>query len=39
MDVRVVLQLPAPRMQDTSETREVCPDEPLVFGEPFEGES
>ena len=36
MDVRVVLQLPAPRMQDTSETREVCPDEPLVFGEPFE---
>jgi hypothetical protein len=38
MDVRVVLQVPAPRMQDTSETREVCPDEPLVFGEPFEGE-
>jgi hypothetical protein len=37
MDVRVVLELPAPRMQDTGETREVRPDETLVFGEPFEG--
>ena len=38
MDVRVVLELPAPRMQDTGETRKVRPDETLVFGEPFEGE-
>ena len=37
MDVRVVLELPAPRMQDTGETRKVRPDETLVFGEPFEG--
>ena len=37
MDVGVVLELPAPGMQDTGETREVCPDETLVFGEPFEG--
>jgi hypothetical protein len=39
MEVRVGLQWPAPRMQDTSETREVCPDAPLVFGEPCAGES
>jgi hypothetical protein len=38
MDVGVVLELPAPRMQDTGETRELCPDETLVLGEPFEGE-
>jgi len=38
MDVGVVLELPAPRMQDTDETREFCPDETLVFGELFEGE-
>jgi hypothetical protein len=37
VEVRVVLELPAPRMQDTRETREVRPDEPLVCGEPFEG--
>ena len=37
MDVGVVLELPAPGMQNTGETREVCPDEALVFGEPFEG--
>ena len=37
MDVRVVLELSAPGMQDTGKTREVCADEPLVFGEPFEG--
>jgi hypothetical protein len=37
MDVRVVLELPAPRMQDTGETREARPDETRVFGEPFEG--
>lgn len=36
MDVRVVLQLPAPRMQDTGKTRERCPDETRIFGEPFE---
>jgi hypothetical protein len=38
MDVRVVLELPAPRMQDAGEPREVGPDEPLIGGEPFEGE-
>ena len=38
MDVRVVLQLPAPGVQDPGEPREVCPDEPLIGGEPFEGE-
>ena len=37
MDMRVVLELPAPGRQDTEKTREVCPDETLVFGEPFEG--
>ena len=36
MDVGVVLELSAPGMQDTGKTRESCPDEPLVFGEPFE---
>ena len=30
MDVRVVLELPAPGMQDPGEPREVCPDEALV---------
>ena len=34
----VILQLPPPGVQDTGEPREVCPDEPLVCGEPFEGE-
>jgi hypothetical protein len=34
----VVLELPAPGRQDASDTREVCPDETLVFGEPCEGE-
>ena len=37
MDVRVVLELPAPGMQHPSEPREVRPDETCVFGEPFEG--
>ena len=37
VDVRVVLELPAPGMQDTGKPREVCPDETRVFGEPFEG--
>jgi hypothetical protein len=35
--VGVVLELSAPGMQDTEKTREVCPDEPRVLGEPFEG--
>ena len=33
----MVLQLPAPRVQDTGETREIGPDETRVFGQPFEG--
>jgi hypothetical protein len=37
MDMRVVLELPAPGMQDTGKTRKSRPDETLVFGEPFEG--
>ena len=37
MDVRVVLELPAPRMQDTGETRQVRPNEALVVGQPLEG--
>ena len=35
--VGVVLELPAPGVQDTGETREVGADETLVFGEAFEG--
>jgi hypothetical protein len=37
MDMRVVLELPAPRMQDPGEPREVRADETRVVGEPFEG--
>jgi hypothetical protein len=37
MDVRVVLELPAPRLQDTGETRQVRPNEALVVGQPLEG--
>ena len=37
MDVRVVLQLPPPGVQDTGEPREVCPEETLVCSQPFEG--
>jgi len=37
MDVRVVLQLPAPGVQDTGEPREVRPDDTLVGGQPLEG--
>ena len=37
VDVGVVLELPAPGMQDPGEPREVGPDEALVCGEPFEG--
>ena len=33
----MVLQLSAPGVQDTGETRKVCPDEALVFGQPLEG--
>ena len=33
----VVLQLPAPRVQDTGEPRQVGAEEPLVCGEAFEG--
>ena len=38
MDVRVVLELSAPGMQDPGKPREVCADETLVCGEPFQGE-
>src|SRR5262245_39114327 len=34
----MVLELPAPGMQDAGETRKVCPDAPLVLGQPFAGE-
>jgi hypothetical protein len=37
MDVGVVLELLAPGMQDTGETRQVRADETLVLGEAFEG--
>ncbi len=37
MDVGVVLELPTPGLQDTSEPREGCPNEALVGGEAFEG--
>ena len=37
MDMRVVLELPAPGMQDTGKTRQSRTDETLIFGEPFEG--
>jgi hypothetical protein len=38
MDMRVVVELPTPGMQDASKTRELCPAKTLVFGQPFEGE-
>jgi len=37
VDVRVVLELPAPGVQDTGKPRESGPDEAFVGGEPFEG--
>jgi hypothetical protein len=37
VDVRVVLELSTPGMQDTSKSWEVGPDETLVFRQPFEG--
>jgi hypothetical protein len=37
MDVRVVLQLPAPGVQDPGEPREVRPDETRIGGQPLEG--
>jgi hypothetical protein len=38
MDVGVVLELPAPRVEDPGKTREVGADKTLICGEPFEGE-
>ncbi len=37
MDMRVILQLPAPGVEDAGETRKVGPDEALVLGQPLEG--
>jgi len=37
MDVGVVRKLSSPGRQDTGKTREICPDETLVCGEPFAG--
>jgi hypothetical protein len=37
VDMRVVLELPAPGMQDPAEPRQVGPDETFVGGEPCEG--
>ena len=37
VDVGVVLELPAPGMEDAGKAREVRPDKALVFGEAFEG--
>jgi hypothetical protein len=38
MDVRVVLELPTPGVQDPGAPRQVGPKETRVSGEPFEGE-
>ena len=38
VDMGVILELPAPGMQDPGEPWQVGPNEPLVCGEPFEGE-
>jgi hypothetical protein len=37
VDVGVVLQLPAPGVQNPGEAREVCPDKARVLGQPLEG--
>lgn len=37
MDVRVVLELSAPGMQDAGETRQVSTDKACLFGEAFDG--
>ena len=37
MDVRVVLELSPPGMQDAGETRQVSPDKACLFGEAFDG--
>jgi hypothetical protein len=37
VDMRVVLQLPAPGMQDTGAPREIGPNEALIVGQPLEG--
>ena len=34
--MRVVLELPAPGMQDTGAPREIGPDEARIFGQPLE---
>jgi hypothetical protein len=36
MEVGVVLELPAPGVEDPGEPREIGADEPLVVGQPFE---
>ena len=36
VDVGVILELPAPGMEDAGKAREIGADETLVFGEPFE---
>ena len=37
VDVGVVLELPAPGMEDAGKPWEIGPDETLVLGQPFEG--
>ena len=37
MDMRVILQVPAPGVEDAGEPRKVGPDEALVVGQPLEG--
>jgi len=37
VDMRVVLELPAPSMEDAGEPRKVSPDETRVCGQPLEG--
>ena len=37
VDMRGVLELPAPGMQDTGEPREIGPDEARIVGQPLEG--
>jgi len=39
MDMRVILQLPAPGVEDAGATRQVGPDEALVLGQPLESRS
>lgn len=37
VDVRVVLELPTPGMEDRSKAGQLCSNEALIFGQPFEG--